>query len=162
MNDNIRIKIHMEYSALNGIIFSLALLVSVALTVYLRSFKAEWLIITSALGAALVIAVSCAQEPTAVWTDDTRLHWKFRRSKHSIRLDDITDLSIEPYQIRVRGGYRQRIRLTLRTRSHEMPEIEFSDEVDANAVLNEKIDGNHTDLPLMQLYDHLCERGIGI
>ena len=76
-------------------------------------------------------------------------------SSTEILLTDIDRISCEPYVVNGRYHSEQRIRVTVYTLDDE---LELSDRVDTNMVLNDKLEEKETDIPLIRLYRFLMKQ----
>lgn len=96
--------------------------------------------------------------PTVVKSDGETLWWRQFGKPQTLRIAEIAEISCKPYEVRTRFGSDQRLRLTLRTDGSPVQEIEFTDSVDSLALLQERLGGTETDIPLTRLYRYLRER----
>lgn len=106
----------------------------------------------------LIWIILSSVRPTVIRCDGSRLHWQHLWAPHTLELYEIKSMRCEPYEVHSRCGTQLRIMLTLKlhTQIGDEPEtIEFNDSVKAAALLDEKLGGKPTDIPLVQLYQFL-------
>ena len=107
------------------------------------------------LGVFVLYQYILHKRPTVVTADSEKLIYKQLFSSTEILLTDIDRISCEPYVETGRYHSEQRIRVMVYTRDDE---LELSDHVDTNAVLNDKLEEKESDIPLIRLYRFLMKQ----
>lgn len=107
------------------------------------------------LGAFILYQYILSKRPTVVTADSEKLVYKQLFSSTEILLTDIDRISCEPYFANSRYHSEQRIRVMVYTRDDE---LELSDHVDTNTIINDKLEEKDTDIPLIRLYRFLMKQ----
>ena len=107
------------------------------------------------LGAFILYQYILNKRPTVVTADSEKLVYKQLFSSKEFLLTDIDRISCEPYFANSRYHSEQRIRVMVYTRDDE---LELSDHVDTNTILNDKLEEKDTDIPLIRLYRFLMKQ----
>ena len=95
--------------------------------------------------------------PTVIFSNGDVLRYKHILKEREIKISDIKSVHCEPYEVRIRYSTQQRIllRIRLKDEDREYKYIEFNDKLDSAGLLNEKIIGKKSDIPLLKLYEYL-------
>ncbi|MBQ8927096.1 MAG: hypothetical protein IJ055_02330 [Oscillospiraceae bacterium] len=117
------------------------------------------LLFVAALAGWIAAAHLYEKRPTVIWSDGKVLRWHHLCGTRALALSAVTGMRCEPYTVRTRYGAYQRIRLTLRTNDDRLGDVEFNDSVETSALLQEKLSGIPTEVPLMTLYAYLKAHG---
>ena len=157
MDSKIEISLKSHLSYINKFITYACLFVLFIWFIFLYSFfSVESLIgFLVVLGAFILYQYFLSKHPTVVTADSEKLVYKQLFSSTEILLTDIDRISCEPYVVNGRYHSEQRIRVTVYTLDDE---LELSDRVDTNAVLNDKLEDKDTDIPLIRLYRFLMKQ----
>lgn len=107
------------------------------------------------LGAFILYLYILSKRPTVVTADSEKLVYKQLFSSTEILLTDIDRISCEPYFANSRYHSEQRIRVMVYTKDDE---LELSDHVDTNTIINDKLEEKDTDIPLIRLYRFLMKQ----
>ena len=107
------------------------------------------------LGAFILYQYILSKRPTVVTADSEKLVYKQLFSSTEILLTDIDRISCEPYFVNSRYHSEQRIRVMVYTKDDE---LELSDHVDTNTIINDKLEEKETDIPLIRLYRFLMKQ----
>ena len=107
------------------------------------------------LGAFILYQYILSKRPTVVTADSEKLVYKQLFSSTEIWLTDIDRISCEPYFVNGRYHSEQRIRIMIYTKDDE---LELSDHVDTNTIINDKLEEKDTDIPLIRLYRFLMKQ----
>ncbi len=107
------------------------------------------------LGAFILYQFILHKQPTVVTADSEKLVYKQLFSSKEFLLADIDRISCEPYFANSRYHSEQRIRVMVYTRDDE---LELSDHVDTNTIINDKLEEKETDIPLIRLYRFLMKQ----
>ena len=104
------------------------------------------------LGAFILYQCILHKHPAVVTADSEKLVYKQLFSSVEILLTDIDRISCEPSFVNSRYYSEQRIRIMIYTKDDE---LELSDHVDTNTIINDKLEEKETDIPLIRLYRFL-------
>ena len=107
------------------------------------------------LGAFILYQYILNKRPTVVSADSEKLVYKQLFSSKEFLLTDIDRISCEPYVVNCQYHSEQRIRVMVYTREDE---LELSDHVDTNTIINDKLEEKETDIPLIRLYRFLMKQ----
>lgn len=106
------------------------------------------------LGLFIAYLLVNKKHPHIIVADSEKLCYTHFRSK-TIKLTDIKRLVCEPYSVRTIFDTLQYIKLLIITADDE---IELHDSIDANKMLENKLQSKETDIPLIRLYEFLKEK----
>lgn len=98
------------------------------------------------------------KKPTVIFSDGNVLQYKHILREREIKISDIKSVHCDPYEVRIRYSTQQRIMLRIKFKDEDREYIEFNDKLDSAGLLNEKIIGKKSDIPLLQLYEFLKAR----
>ena len=157
MDSKIEISLKSHLSYINKFITYACLFVLFIWFIFLYSFFSVGSLIgfLVVLGAFILYQYFLNKRPTVVTADSEKLIYKQLFSSTEILLTDIDRISCEPYFVNGRYSAEQRIRVTVYTLDDE---LELSDHVDTNTVLNDKLEEKETDIPLIRLYRFLMKQ----
>lgn len=157
MDSKIEISLKSHLSYINKAITYTTLFVLFIWFIFLCSFFSVGSLIgfLIVLGAFILYQYFLNKRPTVVTADSEKLIYKQLFSSTEILLTDIDRISCEPYFVNGRYSAEQRIRVTVYTLDDE---LELSDHVDTNTVLNDKLEEKETDIPLIRLYRFLMKQ----
>ncbi len=157
MDSKIEVTLKLHLSFLNKVItYTTLFILFVWFIILYSNFSAGSLIgFLLILGAFIFYQYILHKHPAVVSADSEKLVYKQLFSSKEILLADIDRISCEPYVVNSRYHSEQRIRVTVYTREDE---LELSDHVDTNAVLNDKLEEKETDIPLIRLYRFLMKQ----
>ena len=157
MDSNIEITLKSHLSYINKFITYAALFVLIIWFMFLYiNFSAGCLVgFLLFLGAFILYQYILSKRPTVVTADSEKLVYKQLFSSTEILLTDIDRISCEPYFANSRYHSEQRIRVMVYTRDDE---LELSDHVDTNTIINDKLEEKDTDIPLIRLYRFLMKQ----
>lgn len=151
----ITLKLHLSY--LNkGITYTALFVLFVWLFILYTNFSVGSLIgFLPILGAFILYQYILNKHPAVVTADSEKLVYKQLFSSKEILLTDIDRISCEPYFVNSRYHSEQRIRIMIYTKNDE---LELSDHVDTNTIINDKLEEKETDVPLIRLYRFLMKQ----
>ncbi|MBQ8315079.1 MAG: hypothetical protein IJ427_04150 [Lachnospiraceae bacterium] len=157
MDSKIEITLKSHMSFLNkAITYSALFVLFIWFMILYLNFSAGGLIsFLLFLGAFILYQYILNKRPTVVTADSEKLVYKQLFSSKEFLLTDIDRISCEPYVVNGRYHSEQRIRVMVYTREDE---LELSDHVDTNAVLNDTLEEKETDIPLIRLYRFLMKQ----
>ena len=157
MDEKIKIEIHSTDYFVNIGITAVCLVLIVWLAVLLRYFSAGSLI-TFLVSLALFIGFVVVYEkvPTVIIADDKWLKTRHLLGWKTVELSKVKTITCKPYTVRARYSSIQRIKLSIT--ADEDVELELSDSVDTEVILNDKLKSKETDIPIIRLYDFLKKR----
>lgn len=157
MDSKIEITLKLHLSFLNKVItYTTLFILFVWFIILYSNFSAGSLIgFLLLLGAFILYQYILHKRPTIVTADSEKLVYKQLFSSTEILLTDIDRISCEPYVENGRYYSQQRIRATIYTRDNE---LELSDHVDTNTIINDKLEEKETDIPLIRLYRFLMKQ----
>ena len=151
----ITLKLHLSYIN-KGITYTALFVLFVWLFLLYSNFSVGLLIgFLLVLGAFILYQYILHKHPAVVTADPEKLVYKQLFSSKEFLLTDIDRISCEPYVVNGRYHSEQRIRVMVYTREDE---LELSDHVDTNAVLNDTLEEKETDIPLIRLYRFLMKQ----
>lgn len=105
---------------------------------------------------ASVFWIVLQERKIEVVADLKSIRWKRFIILHEIKLDDITGLKCEPYEMHSRYATYQRLRLIIELKT-DIGSVELNDSIKASDLLDEKINGTKADVELLKLYEFLKE-----
>lgn len=157
MESKIEITLKLHMSFLNkAITYTTLFVLFIWFFILYSNFSVESLIgFLPVLGAFILYQYILNKRPTVVTADSEKLVYKQLFSSKKIMLADIDRISCEPYYANGRYHSEQRIRVMVYTRDDE---LELSDHVDTNAIVNDKLEEKDTDIPLIRLYRFLMKQ----
>ena len=159
MRENIKIEIHQNDTIINMFVGVMVVFFMVYLAWILTVFNfAAFILFVLLLVPFCIFGEMYLSRPTVISSDGKTLRWKHLFKSYEMNISDITSLSCEPYEVRVRYSTTQRIRLRIEA-DNDIGEIEFNDIVNAADLLNEKLKGKKSDIPIVGLYEFLKEHG---
>ena len=161
MNQTLKIEIHQQDTAMES---AAACIILLGIAVILYGIKHSFWILGCGvlLFCASVCMIAAIRRPTVIEADSSQIRWQQSKKRHQISLDSITAVQCQSYEVYARGGQHIRLRVLIRTNLEEYREIEFNDRVDAVPLLDDKLSGSNTDIPLMQLTGFLADMGCPI
>lgn len=107
------------------------------------------------IGSFVGIVIAYEKIPTVAEADGNELRWKHLLGWKSIKYADILTISCEPEELHGRYSSTQCMKLYITT---EDDECTLSQIVNANKMLQDRLDGEETDIPVMRLYDFIKEK----
>lgn len=151
----ITLKLHLSYIN-KGITYTALFVLFVWLFLLYSIFSVGLLIgFLLVLGAFILYQYILHKRPAVVTADPEKLVYKQLFSSTEILLTDIDRISCEPYFVNGRYHSEQRIRIMIYTKDDE---LELSDHVDTNTIINDKLEEKETDIPLIRLYRFLMKQ----
>ena len=133
-------------------VIALAIWFAVMLT-YFSVVSLVLFLICTGLFVGIVIAFE--KIPTIAEADGSELRWKRLLGWKTIRYADILTINCEPEELRGRYSSTQCMRLLITTGEDE---CELSQIVNTNKMLQDRLDGQETDIPVMRLYEFIKEK----
>ena len=157
MDSNIEITLKSHLSYINKFITYVALFVLIIwfMILYINFSVGSLVGFLLFLGAFILYQYILSKRPTVVTADSEKLVYKQLFSSTEILLTDIDRISCEPYFSNSRYHSEQRIRVMVYTKDDE---LELSDHVDTNTIINDKLEEKDTDIPLIRLYRFLMKQ----
>lgn len=157
MGEKIKIEIHSSDYFVNIGMAAGWIVLTVWLAVLITHFSVGSLI-AFLVSTALYIGFIVVYEkiPTVIIADDKLLKTKHLLGWKTVELSKIKTLTCEPYTVRARYSSLQRIRLNII--AEDDVELELTDSVNTEDILNDKLKSKETDIPIIRLYDFLKKR----
>ncbi len=156
MNEKIRVSIK-SYSELWEIILVMITIVgTIWLVVALSYFSVVSWVLFLVFVSISVFWIVLQERKIEVVADIKSVRWKRFIILHEIKLDDITGLKCEPYEMRSRYATYQRLRLIIELKT-DIGSVELNDFIETSDLLDEKINGTKSDIELLKLYEFLKE-----
>lgn len=157
MDEEIKIEIHSTDYFVNIGMITGSIVLSVWLAVLLNYFSVGSLI-AYLVSLALFIGFIVVYEkvPTVIIANDKTLKTKHLLGWKTVELAKIKTMTCEPYTVRARYSSIQRIRLSI-TADNDI-ELELTDDVNTEDILNDKLKSKETDIPIIRLYVFLKKR----
>ena len=101
------------------------------------------------------IVIAFEKIPTVAEADGNEFRWKHLLGWKTIRYADILTINCEPEELRGRYSSTQCMKLHITTGDDE---CELSQIVNTNKMLQDRLDGQETDIPVMRLYEFIKEK----
>ena len=157
MESKIEITLKLHLSFLNKVItYTTLFILFVWFIILYSNFSAGSLIgFLLVLGAFILYQYILYKHPAIVIVDSEKLVYKQLFSSKEILLTDIDRISCEPYVQSGRYHSEQCIRVMVYTLNDE---LELSDHVDTNTIINNQLEEKETDIPLIRLYRFLMKQ----
>lgn len=154
--DKIRVEMKCNDRFFNGgmaaAVIALAIWFAVMLTYFSVVSLVLFLICT---GLFIGIGIAYEKISTVAEADGSELRWKHLLGWKTIRYADILTMTCEPEELRGRYSSTQCMRLLITTGDDE---CELSQIVNTNKMLQDRLDGQETDIPVMRLYEFIKEK----
>jgi hypothetical protein len=159
MEDSITVRIYNSSPLNTGLVIVFSVVFLVGMDALTRDFTTSGLIIWLLLWVPLLILLILASKrQTVIRCNENRLTWRHLWKTHTVELYEIKAMRCEPYEMRSRYSSHLRIALIIELDSSigiEPDTVKFDVAVKASALLDEKLGGKKTDIPLVQLYQFL-------
>lgn len=156
--DKIRVEMKCNDRFFNGgmaaAVIALAIWFAVMLTYFSVVSLVLFLICT---GLFIGIGIAYEKISTVAEADGSELRWKHLLGWKTIRYADILTMTCEPEELRGRYSSTQCMRLLITTGDDE---CELSQIVNTNKMLQDRLDGQETDIPVMRLYEFIKEKSV--
>lgn len=157
-DDTITVNIHQSKFLHNIIVLSIFFFVWIFLLAFTETEVGGILSFFILLSAILAYCFYYDKKPTVIFSDRDVFRYKHILKEREIKISDIKSVQCAPYEVHIRYTTQQRIMLRIKFKDEDRECIEFNDKLDSSGLLNEKLGGKKSDIPLLDLYNFLRVR----
>ncbi len=154
--DKIRVEMKCNDRFFNACMAAAVIILAIWFAVMLTYFSVVSLVLfLICTGLFIGIGIAYEKIPTVAEADGSKLRWKHLLGWKSIKYADILTMTCEPEELRGRYSSTQCMKLYITT---EDEECTLSQIVNTNKMLQDRLDGEETDIPVMRLYNFIKEK----
>ena len=154
--DKIRVEMKCNDRFFNACMAAAVIILAIWFAVMLTYFSVASLVLfLICTGLFIGIGIAYEKIPTVAEADGSKLRWKHLLGWKSIKYADILTMTCEPEELRGRYSSTQCMKLYITT---EDEECTLSQIVNTNKMLQDRLDGEETDIPVMRLYNFIKEK----
>ncbi len=154
--DKIRVEMKCNDRFFNAGMAAAVIVLAIWFAVMLTYFSVVSLVLfLICTGLFVGIVIAFEKIPTIAEADGNELRWKHLLGWKTIRYADILTINCEPEELRGRYSSTQCMRLLITAGDGE---CELSQIVNTNKMLQDRLDGQETDIPVMRLYEFIKEK----
>lgn len=154
--DRIRVEMKCSDRLFNESMAAAFIIISIWLALLLTYFSVVSLVLfLICTGAFIGIGAAYEKIPTIAVADGNELRWKHLLGWKAIEYSDILTISCEPEEWHGRYSSTQCIKLYITTAEDECV---LNNIVNTNKMLQDKMDGEETDIPVLRLYEFIKEK----